>query len=123
MPWVPMRIRPLSRYRPCSTASSANRNKLAKASMSDPMTSMDSCAPALNAMLCLQGQGVVKGFAIGRAVVMSAAALEVEHYRIPSDDLGIECARLRRALAMASNELQTRAIGRASSRERVGQDG
>src|SRR3546814_6946288 len=75
--------------------------------MSDPMTSMDSCAPALNAMLCLQGQGVVKGFAIGRAVVMSAAALEVEHYRIPSDDIGIECARLRRALAMASNELQS----------------
>jgi phosphotransferase system enzyme I (PtsI) len=58
-------------------------------------------------MLCLQGQGVVKGFAIGRAVVMGAAALEVVHYRIPLEDLDAECERLKRALALACQELQS----------------
>jgi len=57
-------------------------------------------------MLCLQGQGVVKGFAIGRAVVMSAAALEVAHYRIQPEDIDAECDRLRNALAEARRELQ-----------------
>ncbi|HEU0231552.1 MAG TPA: phosphoenolpyruvate--protein phosphotransferase [Burkholderiaceae bacterium] len=57
-------------------------------------------------MLCLQGQGVVKGIAIGRAVVMSAAALEVAHYRIQPDDIQAESDRLRAALATASRELQ-----------------
>jgi phosphotransferase system enzyme I (PtsI) len=35
-----------------------------------------------HAMLCMQGQGVVKGYAIGKAADMSAAAKEDDHYRI-----------------------------------------
>jgi phosphotransferase system enzyme I (PtsI) len=65
-----------------------------------------SASVALGAMLCLQGQGVVKGVAIGRAAVMSAAALEVAHYRIQPDDIPAECDRLKAALASASQELQ-----------------
>ncbi|NYT61186.1 phosphoenolpyruvate--protein phosphotransferase [Alcaligenaceae bacterium] len=60
----------------------------------------------LGAMLCLQGQGVVKGYAIGRAAIMSAAALEVAHYRIAPDDIKAECGRLEAALRTASDELQ-----------------
>ncbi len=60
-------------------------------------------------MLCLQGQGVVKGVAIGRAVVMGAAALEVAHYRIQEADVAAECARLKNALAHACGELQSMA--------------
>lgn len=59
-----------------------------------------------HAMLCMQGQGVVKGYAIGRAAVMSAAALEVVHYRIPIEEIDEECERLQRALATARDELQ-----------------
>ncbi len=62
--------------------------------------------PGLCAMLCMQGQGVVKGYAIGRAAVMSAAALEVAHYRIAPEDVEPECERLKRALATASEDLQ-----------------
>jgi phosphotransferase system enzyme I (PtsI) len=58
------------------------------------------------AMLCLQGQGVVKGYAIGRAAVMGAASLEVEHYRIAPEDTQAECRRLHKALQAASVELQ-----------------
>ena len=57
-------------------------------------------------MLCLRGHGVVKGYAIGRAVVMGAAALEVVHYRIQPEAVEEECERLRNALAQARNELQ-----------------
>src|SRR5690554_790831 len=60
----------------------------------------------LSAMLCMQGQGVVKGYAIGRAAVMSAAALEVAHYRIAPEDVEPECERLKTALAAARDELQ-----------------
>lgn len=63
-------------------------------------------APDLCAMLCMQGQGVVKGYAIGRAAVMSAAALEVVHYRIPEQEVESECERLKAALAKARDELQ-----------------
>lgn len=69
-------------------------------------THFTSNQPALGAMLSLQGQGVVKGYAIGRAAIMSAAALEVVHYRIAPDDVGAECARLKAALRTASDELQ-----------------
>lgn len=58
------------------------------------------------AMLCLQGQGVVKGYAIGRAAVMGAASLEVAHYRIAPEDTRAECRRLHKALQAASVELQ-----------------
>src|SRR3546814_2811455 len=61
-------------------------------------------APDLCAMLCMQGQGVVKGYAIGRAAVMSAAALEVVHYRIPEQEVESECERLKAALAKARDE-------------------
>lgn len=57
-------------------------------------------------MICMRGQGVVKGYAIGRAVVMGAAALEVAHYRIPASDIPSECQRLREAMATARDELQ-----------------
>ncbi|MEO6960195.1 MAG: phosphoenolpyruvate--protein phosphotransferase [Burkholderiaceae bacterium] len=62
-------------------------------------------------MLCLQGQGVVKGYAIGRAVVMGAAALEVAHYRIHPDNVQSECERLREAVQNACDELQSMASG------------
>ncbi|QAA93290.1 phosphoenolpyruvate--protein phosphotransferase [Pollutimonas thiosulfatoxidans] len=65
--------------------------------------------PGLCAMVCMQGQGVVKGYAIGRAAVMSAAALEVVHYRVASHEVESECERLRRALAQARDELQAMA--------------
>ncbi|MGB6104451.1 MAG: phosphoenolpyruvate--protein phosphotransferase [Pusillimonas sp.] len=58
------------------------------------------------AMLCMQGQGIVKGYAIGRAAVMGAAALEVAHYRIPVHEVESECLRLKAALAQARDELQ-----------------
>ena len=57
-------------------------------------------------MLCMRGQGVVKGYAIGRAVVMGAAALEVAHYRIQPEAVDQECQRLKAALAVARDELQ-----------------
>ncbi|MFA7669038.1 MAG: phosphoenolpyruvate-utilizing N-terminal domain-containing protein, partial [Burkholderiaceae bacterium] len=55
----------------------------------------------------MQGQGVVKGYAIGRAAIMSAAALEVAHYRILDEDVEAECARLEEAVSRASQDLQT----------------
>ncbi len=60
-------------------------------------------------MLCMQGQGVVKGYAIGRVAIMSAAALEVAHYRIAPEDVQTECERLKNALSTASVELQAMA--------------
>lgn len=59
-----------------------------------------------SAMFTMQGQGVVRGFAIGRAVVMGAAALEVSHYRIDPEDVDTECQRLQQALIVARDELQ-----------------
>src|SRR5690606_8959773 len=46
------------------------------------------------------------GYAIGKAAVMGAASLEVEHYRIAPDDTSAECERLRCALQSASLDLQ-----------------
>lgn len=60
----------------------------------------------LNTLLCLRGQAVVRGYAIGRAVVMGAAALEVVHYRIQPEDVDTECQRLKDALVQAQAELQ-----------------
>lgn len=57
------------------------------------------------AMLALHGLGVSRGYAIGRAVVMGAAALEVSHYRISSEQVPAECARLQAAIDTARNEL------------------
>lgn len=60
-----------------------------------------------SSMVCMQGQGVVKGYAIGRAAIMSAAALEVAHYRIQDEDIETECGRLQHAIAQAGQELKT----------------
>lgn len=58
------------------------------------------------AMLALHGQGVSRGYAIGRAVVMGAAALEVSHYRIGDDEVDSECQRLEQAIRVAAEELE-----------------
>jgi phosphotransferase system enzyme I (PtsI) len=58
-----------------------------------------------NSVICLYGQGVARGYAIGRAVVMGAAALEVAHYRIAPEDVQAECDRLTAALEKAQADL------------------
>lgn len=60
-----------------------------------------------SSMLCMQGLGVVRGYAIGRAAIMSAASLEVDHYRIQEEDIEAECARLEEAVTQAVQDLQT----------------
>lgn len=57
------------------------------------------------AMWTLAGQGVVNGYAIGKAAVMGAAALEVAHYYIDADAAATECARLYKAMDQAREEL------------------
>jgi phosphotransferase system enzyme I (PtsI) len=59
-----------------------------------------------SALLCLYGRGVAKGYAIGRAVVMGAAALEVPHYRLAPELLAAEKKRLTEALLATQLELQ-----------------
>jgi phosphotransferase system enzyme I (PtsI) len=56
-------------------------------------------------VVCLQGKGVAGGYAIGRAVVLGAAALEVAHYRINEDDVPAEKVRLTAALGAAQSDL------------------
>jgi phosphotransferase system enzyme I (PtsI) len=56
-------------------------------------------------MICLYGQGAARGYAIGRAVVMGAAALEVAHYRVPSFSVETEKVRLMRALETTRREM------------------
>jgi phosphotransferase system enzyme I (PtsI) len=57
-------------------------------------------------MLCLLGQGVARGYAIGRAIVMGATALEVAHYRIAPDAIAAEKKRLTLALQATQLEMQ-----------------
>ncbi|MGO3891403.1 MAG: phosphoenolpyruvate--protein phosphotransferase [Paenalcaligenes sp.] len=64
-----------------------------------------------SAMLCAQGQGVVRGYAIGRAVVMGAAALEVPHYRVAVEVVEQECVRLCAAMDKARDEVTALASG------------
>jgi phosphotransferase system enzyme I (PtsI) len=56
--------------------------------------------------LCLFGQGVVRGYAVGHAVVMSAASLEVAHYRIAAEDVDTERRRFRRAVDVTVQDLR-----------------
>lgn len=56
-------------------------------------------------MLCLYGQGAARGYAIGRALVMGAAALEVAHYRVHPSGVPAEQARLSRALETTRQEM------------------
>ncbi|MBO9355277.1 phosphoenolpyruvate--protein phosphotransferase [Bordetella petrii] len=48
---------------------------------------------------------MARGYAIGRAVVMGAASLEVAHYRIAPEDVPAECERLTQALSRAQADL------------------
>lgn len=70
------------------------------------------CPPAAtsdaanDAVVALQGKGVARGYAIGRAVVMGAASLEVAHYRISPQDIDAESDRLTQALISAQTDLQ-----------------
>ena len=61
--------------------------------------------PASTPMLCLSGQRAAHGYAIGRAVVMGATALEVAHYRISADSVVAEQSRLTVALDTARREI------------------
>lgn len=56
-------------------------------------------------MICLYGRAVASGYAIGRAVLMGAAALEVAHYRVASDAIDVEKNRLILALNQAREDL------------------
>lgn len=56
-------------------------------------------------MVCLYGQGAARGYAIGRVLVMGAAALEVAHYRVPLALIEAEQLRLRRALETTRSEM------------------
>lgn len=58
-----------------------------------------------SAVLCLHGKGVARGYAIGRAIVMGATALEVAHYRIAPEDVAKERQRLTQALQQAQSDL------------------
>ena len=60
----------------------------------------------LQAMMCLYGKGVARGYAIGRAVVLGATALEVAHYRISADAVDSEKNRLTTALKAAQDEMR-----------------
>lgn len=64
-----------------------------------------SSSESLSSTLCLYGQGVVRGYAIGRAVVMSAAALEVAHYRLAPGDIQGEQQRFSQAVETAVRDL------------------
>ena len=57
-------------------------------------------------MLCLYGQGVARGYAIGRVVVLGATALEVSHYRISAEQVQSEKNRLTLALETTQREMQ-----------------
>ncbi len=56
-------------------------------------------------MLCLYGQGAARGYAIGRALIMGAAALEVAHYRVHPSAIQTEQGRLSRALETTRQEM------------------
>lgn len=57
------------------------------------------------AMCTATGQGVVNGYAIGKAAVMGAAALEVPHYYIEESAADKECQRLNQAINQARSDL------------------
>ncbi len=63
-------------------------------------------AGSASPVICLYGKGVARGYAIGRAVVMDASALEVAHYRISPEDVPAESRRLTEALPSAQQELR-----------------
>lgn len=72
----------------------------AKANKSEQVASLGP-----GAMIGLYGRGVANGYAIGRAVVLGAAALEVEHYRVAPQAVEQETVRLQQALKTTYDEL------------------
>lgn len=54
------------------------------------VSSLTPAAQLGSPMLCLYGQGVARGYAIGRVVVLGATALEVSHYRISTAQIPSE---------------------------------
>lgn len=78
--------------------------------MSEFTVSLDgsTCEPSCSntdAMFTAHGVGVVKGIAIGRAVVMGTAALEVPHYYLSVHAIEREVERLAQAIAQVQHEL------------------
>lgn len=57
-------------------------------------------------LLCVYGRGVAKGYALGRAVVMGAAALEVAHYRLAPEAIEDEKMRFQKALIATRLDLE-----------------
>lgn len=53
----------------------------------------------------LQGSAVSRGVAIGRALVLDATHLEIEHYQLPADKVDAEVARLSQAFDRVRSEL------------------
>ncbi|WP_269498633.1 phosphoenolpyruvate--protein phosphotransferase [Castellaniella sp. S9] len=70
------------------------------------MNPAEPTAPPSAPTLCLHGQGIVRGYTIGRAVIMSAASLEVAHYHVGPADIEAEGLRLRHAIDTAVAELR-----------------
>ncbi|MFA5663434.1 phosphoenolpyruvate--protein phosphotransferase [Castellaniella sp.] len=70
------------------------------------MQRLDSAPGTLSSTLSLYGQGVVRGYAIGRAVVMSAASLEVAHYRVAPERIQAEQHRFEQAVQAAVADLE-----------------
>ncbi|MEI6837610.1 MAG: phosphoenolpyruvate--protein phosphotransferase, partial [Alcaligenaceae bacterium] len=68
--------------------------------------------------MCLYGQGVARGYAIGRVVVLGATALEVSHYRIGVEQVLLEKKRLTDALATTQYEINEMAEGLPSDAPR-----
>lgn len=62
--------------------------------------------PISTSFFTLYGKGVAKGIAIGQAVIMGAALLEVNHNLIIPDDIEKECQRLDSALTTVRSELE-----------------
>jgi phosphotransferase system enzyme I (PtsI) len=69
---------------------------------SEPIDSLTEHRP----LVCVYGRGVASGYAMGRAVVMGAAALEVEHYRITALSVKAEQERFTQALRTTCEELR-----------------
>lgn len=59
------------------------------------------------ASFILHGIPISKGIAIGRAYLFVSAVLNVKHYLISEDQIEIEMKRLKSAIAVVYNELQT----------------
>jgi len=91
-------------------ANSAKTNKPGCGEASAAPAARDG-AGSTGPIVCLYGQGVARGYAIGRAVLLGAAALEVPHYRIAAEDVAAESERLTGALAQAGRELEQLAEG------------